>query len=40
MVLEWVRIGFMAWFTEEVPVLRKPNQESCYEPEARIQFIT
>ena len=40
MVLEWIRIGFMAWFTEEVPVLRKPNQESCYEPEAHRQFIT
>ena len=31
MVLDWVRVGFMAWFTQEVPTMGKPNQESCYD---------
>jgi hypothetical protein len=39
MVLGWVRKGFMAWFKEEVPYREKPNQQSCFEPQAHKDFI-
>jgi hypothetical protein len=40
MVMNWVRHGFKAWFSEEPACRRKANQESCHEPEAHSQFIT
>ncbi len=40
MVLNWVRVGFMAWFTQGVPTMSKVNQESCYEPESHRRFVS
>jgi len=40
MVMGWVRDGFMAWFSSEVPLRSKANRDSCYEPKAHFDFIS
>ena len=40
MVMGWILVGFLAWFTAPVPVMSKPNQPSCFEPTAHTDFIT
>ena len=37
--LNWIEFGHMGTFLTECPRIRKPNQESCYEPVEQFEFV-
>ena len=39
MVLGWLEHGFRGHFWSEPPIIRKPNQSSCYEPPEQFDFV-